>query len=130
MGEGYPSPSYISPTNNLKTLGLSLKFMLPAPNPVCSIFMRGRLPNSDESSLTNAAPVGVVNSKLVSVAYTGTPLRISAEAGDGTGKIPCSVFTEPLPIFTGDEQTFFTPRISNPIMVPKTSTMQSTAPNS
>src|SRR4030042_3003024 len=103
MGEGYPSSSHISPTNNLNILGLCLKSLLPAPDPVFVIFISGRPPNPDESPFNIAAPVGVVNSNGIFVEYTGTPLKISAVAGAGTGKIPCPVLTEPPPRFTGEK---------------------------
>jgi len=72
--------------------------------------MAGMGPNCWARLVTMAAPVGVVNSKATSEAATGTPFRMAAVAGAGTGSRPWRQSTNPLPVGIGEATNRVIPR--------------------
>ena len=77
-------------------------FRCPAPQPLRTMRQRaGGAP--EESTRTNAAPVGVVASPSTGPGSpaTSTPSSRIAVAGAGTGSLPCAASTQPLPTATG-----------------------------
>ncbi len=78
----------------------------------------------------NAAPVGVTRSIG---GPGGIHRRIAQQrqvAGAGTGSVPCSHFTVPLPTFSGEAIQRSTPSASHPAAAHTISTIVSTAPTS
>jgi hypothetical protein len=60
----------------------------------------------------------------------GTPVSRRAVAGAGTGNMPCSVFTVPLPTLIGEHTMRSTPSRSKARHAPTMSAMESAAPTS
>ena len=62
--------------------------------------------------------------------YVGTPWRSSTTTGVGTGMMPWSVRTMPMPVGMAEAKTRSTPRSSSAVATPTNSTRQSRSPNS
>jgi hypothetical protein len=92
--------------------------------------LAGSTPKDFASVAAIAAPVGVVNSIAGPRAYTGAFTSSSAVAGAGTGSMPCSVFTVPLPTLSGEQTTVSTSKESNATHAPTISAIESDAPTS
>ncbi len=67
--------------------------------------MSGIGPKPVTKCLSSAAPVGVQSSPRTSPPYIGTPSRMRAVAGAGTGRTPWAQRTVPLPTCTGEAVT-------------------------
>ncbi len=92
--------------------------------------MHGSTPNERASVAATAAPVGVASSIAGPRAYTGASFKSSAVAGAGTGSMPCSVFTVPLPTLIGEQMMLSISSRSNARQAPTISAMESAAPTS
>ena len=76
------------PTKSLRILACSGTSRVPAPRPIDSIVSAGSDVNRSTTVARIAAPVGVVISPSTIDSASGTPRKISAVAGAGSGIRP------------------------------------------